>query len=90
MKPIDDTVGKHWLEQQLYTMEAQKRLLLATDADAKNEVGMAYDAGYLACLTELHAIIFNPTTEQRKAQNVADFELEFDLDLEDDEDDEDA
>lgn len=77
MKPIDDTVGKHWLEQQLYTMEAQKRILLAADVSQQNPTGMAYDAGYLACLTELHAIIFNPTPEQKKEQ------LDADLDFED-------
>jgi hypothetical protein len=66
MKPIDDAVGKHWLEQQLYTMEAQKRLLLGGDAGSKNALGLAYDAGYLACLSELRAIIFNPTPEQKR------------------------
>ena len=78
MKPIEDAVGKHWLEQQLYMMEAQKRLLMSGSAGANNPVGIAYDAGYLAALTELHAIIFNPTPEQRKAQKEADEMDDFD------------
>lgn len=75
MKPIDDTVGKHWLEQQLYLMESQKRLLMSGSAGQNNPVGLAYDAGYLAALTELHAMIFNPTPDQKKAQKEMD---EFD------------
>lgn len=78
MKPIDDSVGKHWLEQQLYVMEAQKRTLLAADVSNKSAIGLAYDAGYLACLTELRAIIFNPTPEQRREQNDIDFEEDED------------
>ena len=79
MKPIDDAVGKHWLEQQLYIMEAQKRTLLSADAGQQNATGMAFDAGYLACLTELRAIIFNPTQEQKKAQVESDEDFdEFD------------
>jgi hypothetical protein len=78
MKPIEDNVGKHWLEQQLYAMEAQKRILMSTSAGANNAVGMAYDAGYLAALTELHAIIFNPTPEQKKQQKDMDEMDEFD------------
>ena len=81
MKPIDDTVGKHWLEQQLYMMEAQKRNLLSTSAGGNNQIGMAYDAGYLAALTELHAIIFNPQPKTISEQNEDDFEVE---DFEDD------
>lgn len=83
MKPIDDAVGKHWLEQQLYMMEAQKRTLLSTDAGQQNATGMAFDAGYLACLTELHAIIFNPTPEQKREQTETDDIFD---DLEDDND----
>lgn len=83
MKPIDDTVGKHWLEQQLYMMEQQKRTLLSADAGQQNSLGMAYDAGYLTCLTELHAIIFNPTVEQKREQAEMDEDDIFD-DLEDD------
>lgn len=77
MKPIDDAVGKHWLEQQLYMMEAQKRTLMSTSAGGNNTVGLAYDAGYLAALTELHAIIFNPSADTTKAMNDADFDEDF-------------
>lgn len=78
MKPIDDNIGKHWLEQQLYSMEAQKRLLMSGSAGQNNAVGLAYDAGYLAAITELHAIIFNPTPDQKKAQKQMDELDEFD------------
>lgn len=84
MKPIDDSVGKHWLEQQLYLMEGQKRLLMSGSAGENNAVGLAYDSGYLAALTELHAMIFNPTPEERKAQKQMD---EFDESESDDEED---
>lgn len=84
MKPIDDSVGKHWLEQQLYLMEGEKRFLMSGSAGANNAVGLAYDAGYLAALTELHAMIFNPTPEERKAQKQMD---EFDESESDDEED---
>lgn len=85
MKPIDDSVGKHWLEQQLYSMEGEKRFLMSGSAGANNAVGLAYDAGYLAALTELHAMIFNPTPEERKAQKQIDEfdESELDSDEED-------
>lgn len=76
MKPIDDAVGKHWLEQQLYMMEGQKRLLMSGSAGANNPIGLAYDSGYLAALTELHALIFNPMPETKNEQNLDD--LEFD------------
>jgi hypothetical protein len=78
MVPVDDSVGKHWLEQQLYMMEAQKRILMAGSAGTNNAVGLAYDAGYLAALTELRAMIFNPTPEQRKEQKQMDELDEFD------------
>lgn len=76
MKPIDDTVGKHWLEQQLYAMEAQKRILLSTSAGANNQLGLAFDAGYLAAITELHAIIFNPRPEDKRAEDTDDIEFD--------------
>ena len=85
MVPVDDSVGKHCLEQQLYAMEAQKRVLMSGSAGGNNAVGLAYDAGYLAALTELHAIIFNPTPEELKAQKQMD-ELD-ESDLDEDEDD---
>lgn len=89
MKPIDDSVGKHWLEQQLYSMEGEKRFLMSGSAGANNAVGLAYDAGYLAALTELHAMIFNPTPEERKAQKqmdeLVDYEFEDVEDMEDEE-----
>lgn len=86
MVPVDDSVGKHWLEQQLYMMEAQKRILMAGSAGTNNAVGLAYDAGYLAALSELRAMIFNPTPEQKKAQKFMDelVDYEFD-DVEDEE-----
>lgn len=84
MVPVDDSVGKHWLEQQLYMMEAQKRLLMSGSAGENNAVGLAYDAGYLAALTELHAMIFNPTPEERKAQKQMDEFDESELDDEED------
>lgn len=76
MTPIDDAIGKHWLEQQLYMMEAQKRVLMSTSAGSNNSVGLAYDAGYLAAITELHAIIFNPQPKTTAEQNEDDFEVE--------------
>lgn len=84
MVPVDDSVGKHWLEQQLYMMEAQKRLLMCSSAGGNNPVGLAYDAGYLAAITELHAMIFNPTPEQRKEQKQMDEFDESELDDEED------
>lgn len=84
MVPVDDSVGKHWLEQQLYMMEAQKRILMAGSAGTNNAVGLAYDAGYLAALTELRAMIFNPTPEQRKEQKQMDEFDESELDDEED------
>lgn len=84
MVPVDDSVGKHWLEQQLYSMEGQKRLLMAGSAGTNNAVGLAYDAGYLAALTELRAMIFNPTPEQRKEQKQMDEFDESELDDEED------
>jgi len=72
MKLIEDAIDKNFLLAQLHTMMDQKRVLMSTSAGSNNSIGMAYDAGYMACLTELERILIWPPKDQDKKQDLLD------------------
>lgn len=60
MKIVEDAIDRGYLLKQIHMMLAQKRALLSTSVGANNALGTAFDAGYMACLTELEAILIWP------------------------------
>lgn len=78
MKIIEDAIDKNFLLAQLHTMMDQKRQLMGSSAGANNAIGMAYDAGYIACLTEMERILIWPPKDQDKKQDLLDNDEEGD------------
>jgi hypothetical protein len=62
MIPIEDAVDKGWLLQQIRYMMMVRRMTLSQSADKDSSSGIMYDAGYMACLTELQEILLNPSS----------------------------
>ena len=67
MKPVNDVIHKDMIIKQLQYFMQGRRALLSQSCGNNNAIGTAYDAGYLACLTELEYIIMNPPKDQDKA-----------------------
>lgn len=82
MKLIDDAIDKNYLLAQLHVMMEQKRTLLSMGAKENAHISIAYDAGYLAALTELEQILIWPPKEDKDKQKEHDHEdlLEEDID----------
>lgn len=59
MKPVE-TVEVEQMCAQIDYMITCSRTLLAKSVGDKNGLGVAYDSGYLACLTEIREILRNP------------------------------
>jgi hypothetical protein len=58
--PIEEAVDKDWLLKQIRYMMTTKRMTLSMSADKDSSAGIMYDAGYMACLTEIQEILLNP------------------------------
>ncbi|MBR4889740.1 MAG: hypothetical protein IKU15_00290 [Clostridia bacterium] len=58
MKPVlnEEIIDREAFEYYIQQALATKRTLLSGDCKDKNMVGMAYDAGYMAALTEIKQI----------------------------------
>lgn len=62
MIPIEEAVDKTWLLTQIRYMMMTRRMTMSQSADKDSSAGIMYDAGYMACLTEIQEILLNPSS----------------------------
>jgi len=66
MHLVDDAIHKDYLIEQLQHFMQGRRVLLSKSCGDNNAIATAFDAGYLACLSELEYIILHPAKDQDK------------------------
>lgn len=64
MEPVNDVIQTKYLIEQLHVFMRGRRGLLSKSCGDNNAIATAYDAGYLACLSELEDIIMHPSKDQ--------------------------
>lgn len=81
---IDDAIHKDFIIEQLQYFMRCRRTLISKSCGDNNPIATAFDAGYLACLSELEDIIMHPPKEQDEK----DINGPYDIDEDEDESDE--
>ena len=66
LKPSDDVIHKDFIIEQLQYFMRARRTLISKSCGDNNPIATAFDAGYLACLSELEDIVCHPPKDQDK------------------------